>query len=75
MPLVCARKRGGSACAVPCAIVPCNAARALLGIAAVGVHVVTMCLFVLVVAFMHRFVSHECGHAVACGRAIKGVVV
>ena len=61
-------------CAMPCAIVPCNAARALLGIAAVGVRVM-MGLFVLVVAFMHRFVSHECGHAVACGRAIKGVVV
>ena len=48
--------------------------KALLGIAAVGVRVM-ICSFVLFVAFMHRFVSRQCGCAVARGRAIKSAVV
>ena len=41
---------------MPCAVVPCNAVRALPGIAAVGVRVM-MCSFALVVAFVHRYLS------------------
>jgi hypothetical protein len=59
---------------VPCAIVPCNSVRALPGVAAVGVRVM-MCSFVLVVAFVHRFVSCQCGRVVARGRAIQSAVV
>ena len=59
---------------MPCAIVPCNSVRALPGIAAVGVRVM-MCSFVLVVAFVRRFVSRQYGRVVACGRAIQSAVV
>ena len=59
---------------VPCAIVPRNSLRALPGIAAVGVRVM-MCSFMLFVAFVHLFVSRQCGRAVACGRAIQSAVV
>ena len=41
---------------MPCAIVPCNAVRALPAIAAVGVRVM-MYSFALVVAFVHRYLS------------------
>ena len=48
--------------------------RALPGIAAVGVRVM-MCSCVLVVAFVHRLLSRQCGRAVAYGRAIQSAVV
>ena len=50
---------------MPCAIVPCNSVGALPSIAAVGVRVM-MCSFVLVVAFVRRFVSRQYGRVVAC---------
>ena len=53
------KREGGVARVVPCAIVSRNAVRALSGVAAVGVRVM-MCSFVLVVAFVHRFVSRQC---------------
>ena len=53
---------------------PRNAVRSLPGVVAVGVRVM-MCSFVLVVAFVHRFVSRRCGRAVVCGRAIQSAVV
>ena len=59
---------------MPCAIVPCNSLGALPGIAAVGVRVM-ICSFVLVAAFVHRFVSRQCGRVVACGRSIQSAVL
>ena len=68
------KREGGVARVVPCAIVSRNAVRALSGVAAVGVRVM-MCSFVLVVAFVSRFVSRQCGRAVACGRSIQSAVL
>ena len=59
---------------MPCAIVPYNYFRTLPGIAAVGVRVM-ICSFVLVVAFVHRSVSRQCGRVVVCGRAIQSAVL
>ena len=59
---------------MPCAIVPCNSLGALPGIAAVGVRVM-MCSFMLFVAFVHLFVSRQCGRVVACGRSIQSAVL